>query len=352
MFTLAACAPPIRAPQPAGPIREAAFVHIGGIDQWVTIRGADRRNPVLLFVHGGPGDAQSSLASVYEPYERDFTFVQWDQRGAGRTYGANRDSPPDLDRVIADGVELAQYLTRHLGKPKIVVLGHSWGSQVAVGMAQRRPDLFAACVGTGQVGSFAEAERAQFDFMLERARAAGDQKIVAKLEAIGTPDPTNADQYFSWWSIRNPYMPPSDLAWFAKMRELTRSNPELAREAELVGAGMMYSGPKLVATMLATDLPRTAPRLNVPFFVIQGADDMATPTSVAAHYFAIVQAPVKKMVLIPHAGHFAIVTHVDEFRAVLRSLIGDPKGYFVNLDVTAPVDLLLVPAQLRQVSGT
>jgi proline iminopeptidase len=317
LLIVAACGPALRPPRPAVPIHEATFVRIGGIDQWITIRGADRDNPILLFVHGGPADAQSSLASVYEPYERDFTFVQWDQRGAGKTYGANRDAPPDPDRVVADGIELAQYLATHLGKQKIIVVGHSWGSTLAIGMAQRRPELFAACVGTGQTGSFVDAERAQFDFLLAHARAAGDQQTVAKLEAIGTPDPTSAEQYFSWWSMRNPYMPRSDEAWFTRMRQLVRSDPQLARDAELVEAGMMYSGPKLVGAMLATDLPKTASRLAVPFFVIQGADDMTTPTSVAAKYFAIVQAPMKKMILIPGAGHFAIVTHVDAFRTTL-----------------------------------
>src|SRR5258708_26701515 len=100
----------------ATPIQEERFVTLGGIEQWITIRGANRANPVLLFVHGGPGDAQSSLRSAYAVYEKDFTIVQWDQRGAGRTYEKNPNSPPEPERVELDGIELAQYLCNYLEK--------------------------------------------------------------------------------------------------------------------------------------------------------------------------------------------------------------------------------------------
>src|SRR5438132_11140941 len=189
----------------AAPIQETRFVTLGGIEQWITIRGADRANPVLLIVHGGPGDAQSSFRSTYAVYETDFTIVQWDQRGAGKTYAKNPNSPPQPERVELDGIELAQYLCDYLATKKILLLGHSWGSYLAVGMAQRRPDLFAAYIGTGQVGSWRANIQAQFDFLLAKARAANDRKRVEQLEVIGTPDPANAAQYFSWWKMRNPY---------------------------------------------------------------------------------------------------------------------------------------------------
>src|SRR5437899_5430189 len=198
----------------ATPIQETRFVTLGGIDQWITIRGANRANPVLLIVHGGPGDAQSSLRSTYAIYEKDFTIVQWDQRGAGRTYAKNPNSPPEPERVEQDGVELAQYLCNYLDKKKIVLLGHSWGTYLAIGMVQRRPELFAAYVGTGQVGSWHAAVQAQFDFMLAKSRAANDRKKVELMEAIGTPDPKDVAQYFSWWRMRNPYMARADAKWF------------------------------------------------------------------------------------------------------------------------------------------
>ena len=300
------------------PIQEERFVTLGGIEQWVTIRGANRANPVLLIVHGGPGDAQSSLRRTYAVYENDFTIVQWDQRGAGRTYGRNPNSPPEPERVELDGIELARYLCDYLGKKKILLLGHSWGTHLGVEMVQRRPELFAAYIGTGQVGSWRANVQAQFDFLLAKARAAADRKRVAQLEAIGRPDPTNAQQYFSWWSMRNPYMSPDDASWFAELKQIVKSNPEFTEEfMKTLGDGMTYSGRTTVSSMLATELETTANNLGVPFFVIQGQEDMVTPTSVAVAYFNVVKAPKKKLILIEHAGHFALVTHREEFLAAL-----------------------------------
>jgi pimeloyl-ACP methyl ester carboxylesterase len=258
-------------PVASGPIQEAAFVRIGGIDQWVTIRGADRRNPVLLILHGGPGDAQSALRNTYAIYERLFTIVQWDQPGAGRTYGKNPTVAPTPELVIRDGVELADYLRHHLDKQRIVVLGHSWGTQIGIGMVRARPELFSAYVGTGQAGSWRESIQAQFDFMLAHARAAHDDAAVAKLEAIGKPDPADYETYFSWWSIRNPYMAPTDLAWISGLRTLAKAEPELTDAyEEMVGNGMMLSGKSTVGSMVKTELPTTAPELGVPFILIQG----------------------------------------------------------------------------------
>lgn len=304
--------------RPAAPIQEARFVTLGGIQQWVTLRGAHRDNPVLLVVHGGPGDAQSSLQSAYAVYEKDFTIVQWDQRGAGKTYAQNPSSPPEPERVVADGVELAQYLCGYLAKKKILLLGHSWGSYLGIGMVQRRPELFAAYIGTGQVGSWRAHVQAQFDFLLAKARAADDRERVEQLEAIGTPDPTSAEQYFSWWRMRNPYMSPDDAKWFEELGEIVRSDPEFTEEyMKALGDGMLYSGRTIVSAMLATELPTTAKTLEVPFFVIQGEEDMVTPTSVAVAYFDVVQAPRKKLILIERAGHFALVTQREEFLAAL-----------------------------------
>ena len=306
----------------ATPIQEERFVTLGGIEQWITIRGANRANPVLLIVHGGPGDAQSGLRSIYAVYEKDFTIVQWDQRGAGRTYGENPNSPPEPERVESDGIELAQYLRNYLEKKKIVLLGHSWGTHLGTEMVQRRPELFSAYVGTGQVGSWRASIQAQFDFLLAKARAANDRKRVEQLEAIGKPDPNDAAKYFSWWSIRNPYMSADDAKWFAELREIIRSNPEFTEAyMKTLGDGMSFSGRTTVGAMLKTELPTTADTIKVPFIMIQGQEDMVTPTSVAVEYFQVVKAPKKKLILIEHAGHFAFVTHREEFLSALLKYV-------------------------------
>jgi len=121
------------------------FVQIGGVPQWITIKGEDRSNPVVLFLHGGPGDALSPYGdSMYVGWDKSFTLVQWDQRGAGRTFTKNGPSiepTMTVERMAQDGIEVTEFLTTHLHQKKIIILGGSWGSVLGVYMAHARPDL-------------------------------------------------------------------------------------------------------------------------------------------------------------------------------------------------------------------
>lgn len=306
-------------------IHRILFVPIGGIDQWISIRGDDRANPVLLVVHGGPGEAQWPQAEVYRPWEKAFIVVQWDQRGAGHTFGRYGTKTPDvtLDRISKDGVELAEYLCRELGKKKIIVLGHSWGSLVATHMVQMRPDLFAAYVGTGQASSWTNTINIQFDLLLAKARQDGDQATVKELEAIGRPGPTNAD-HFSFlgkYHFRSLW-PPSDQAWLQHLRtqaaELKAKEPEQFKNLE---GGMEFTGEHVVPDQIATDLPHTACDIHAAYFIIQGRDDIVTPTQAAVAYFHCVKAPKKELILIPNAGHFAFMTTSDKFLEALTTKV-------------------------------
>jgi len=213
-------APALSAENARRSIDQSSFVPMGGLDQWISIRGEDRRNPVLLVVHGGPGEAQWPQAARYRAWEEAFTVVQWDQRGAGHTFGRYGAKTPDmtLERISNDGVELAEYLCRTLGKKKIIVLGHSWGSIIAVAMVQRRPELFAAYVGTGMVGSWKGAIKVKFDLVLAKARADGDAASVKQLEASGPPDPNDANKVFGFNDRVYPLWAPSDVAWIKSLR--------------------------------------------------------------------------------------------------------------------------------------
>jgi pimeloyl-ACP methyl ester carboxylesterase len=314
-----------QAQTPAAGIDETVFVRLGGIDQWISVRGTDRANPVLLVVHGGPGEAQWPQAELYRPWEKSFTVVQWDQRGAGHTFGRYGTKTPEvtLARISKDGVELAEYLCRHLDKRRIIVLGHSWGSLVATHMVQKRPDLFAAYVGTGQASSWANTLNIQFDLLLARARRDGDQATVKELEAVGRPGPTDADHF----SFLNKYnfrslWPPSDQAWLQHLRsqaaELQTKEPEQFKNLE---NGMEFTAEHVVPDQMATNLPQTACDIHTAYFVIQGQDDVITPTQAAVDYFRCINAPRKELILIPNAGHFAFMTVADKFLETLTSKI-------------------------------
>lgn len=296
-------------------VNQSGFVRIGGIDQWISVTGEDRSDPIILVVHGGPGEAQWPQAARYKPWEKVFTVAQWDQRGAGRTYGRYKSQTPDMNlkQIVSDGIEVAEYLRRTYGKKKIIVLGHSWGSIVAVNMVKRRPDLFAAYVGTGQVASWDASVQAQFNLLLAKARADKDTKSLKMLEAIGKPDPKNAQQYFRFSENLFGVMAPSDQAWLTGLRKTTPASSGISHEdfKNLID-GMKFSSKRLLTDQIATDLPKTASDIKTAFFVIQGRNDVITPTSAAVDYFKQVKAPMKELILID-GGHFAFMTHGKQF---------------------------------------
>src|SRR5579862_3134076 len=189
-------------------IDDASFVPIGGIEQWITVRGTDRRNPLLLFLHGGPGEATNMWSyPFFLEWENHFTVVQWDQRGAGRTFGrSGRTSTPDMtrERMAQDGVEVAEYLCQHYGKRKILLVGHSWGTVLGLRMVQIKPELFAAYVGTGQVSDETLSNSVAYDALVAKARAVHNQQAIDELTHVGPPPYTSGQgfQVQRRWSNR------------------------------------------------------------------------------------------------------------------------------------------------------
>ena len=315
----------VHAQRSAQRIEEASFITIGGIEQWVTIRGDDSRNPVLMLLHGGPGDVQSPLVSTYAPYEKDFVLVQWDQRGAGRTFAKNGAAGVTLEKLIADGIDLTEQLQKRFPRSPLILFGHSWGSIIATGMAQQRPELFASYVGTGQVTSWAGMVQFQFDFLKRRYKENGDTAALAALDAISTPDPKNVDQYFSFSRPIRQNMNASDTVWLTGLRNAYSANGVTEEARKAIGDAMIASGPALIGTSVATDLPTTATSFRIPYYVIQGRHDLFSPTPLVEAYFNKVSAPKKRLIIIEDAGHFALATHQAEVISALQAVIASER---------------------------
>lgn len=180
-------------------IDEARYVEVGGIEQWITIRGEDRKNPVLLLLHGGPGDATNPWGYAgFRSWLKTFTVIQWDQRGAGRTLGRNGPALAPtitIERMAQDGIELANLLRKTLEKDKIVLVGHSWGSILGVFMVKARPDLFYAFVGTGQVADPRRNYAVAYNELLKKAERLGEQRAIRELKEVGPPPYANGRGY-------------------------------------------------------------------------------------------------------------------------------------------------------------
>jgi len=312
-------------PEQSHRIEEAAYIRIGGIEEWVSMRGDDDGRPVLLVVHGGPGDVQSPFVKAYAPYEHDFVLVQWDQRGGGRTYAKYGKETPNLTltQQIDDGIELSEWLHRRFPKQQLILLGHSWGTIVGTGMVQKKPDLFYAYVGTGQVASWPAIVNHKFDVALRGARSKQDTQTLSMLESIGTPDPANVSQFFviSRAATRT-LLPADDAAWFAATPQNLAESPGFSeKEIKAYSEGLNYSVSTLMPTLIQVDLTRSAPSVNVPYCVIQGTDDINVSPEAAKVYFDSITAPKKHFYFMNGAGHFALATHQPEFLADLKDCL-------------------------------
>ncbi len=173
-------------------------VHIGGIDQWIEVRGQNLNNPILLFIHGGPGIAFIPLAGAFQgPWEKYFTVVQWDQRGAGKTYASNDREllrrTMNMPQMEQDTLDVVNYLRNRFKRKKIFVLGHSWGSVLGLWLAHEHPDLIYAYVGVGQVVNMEQNAEVAYQDALQQARSRHMEQAVKELESIAPYPPANAD---------------------------------------------------------------------------------------------------------------------------------------------------------------
>jgi pimeloyl-ACP methyl ester carboxylesterase len=306
-------------------IDDALYVPIRGSEQWITIRGRDKSNPVVLIVHGGPGFANAPFVNAMLPYEQSYTLVQWDQPGAAKTFRrAGNTIPADLTiaDVVDDGIAVAELVKERLHADKIVLLGWSWGSMVGIEMARKRPDLFAAYVGTGQLVSLAANEAMAYANVLATARQRGVTQAIKELEAIGPP----------------PYDSYGELATERKWAgDFAGGNESVVALLALAMVGPRYSiadvvsyvrgllasqdhfmGPTLDGPIFHFDLGATATELEVPIVFIQGTDDNVTPAALARDYFDRLTAPQKAYVPIEGGGHAAIVDNTGAFVAALN----------------------------------
>jgi len=297
-------------------IDEASYVAIGGIEQWVTIRGQYRDNPVLLFLHGGPGDVTNPWTyALFAPWQEQFTVVQWDQRGAGRTLrktGPAIAPTVTLDRIVQDGIELAEYLRKHLGKDKVIIVGHSFGSIVGVLIARARPDLFFAYVGTGQVADGPGSYHAAYDVLLRKAHTMGNQQAVDDLEHIGPPPYKSPQGYSVQRKWANVFEGADQFIYGTIGLALVAPGNSVDDINDSV-EGQQLSGERLgpqTALLTPKDLGL---EFAVPMFVFQGADDFTTPTQLARHYLASIKAPQKAFVAIAGGGHFAVFMKSEQF---------------------------------------
>lgn len=294
-------------------IERLETVQIGGIEQWVSIRGAEPRNPVLLFIHGGPGYVAMPTSWYFQTgWDEYFTVVQWDQRGAGKTYLSNEPEKiaPTMtrQRMILDTVEMINWLRKEFKKDKIFILGHSWGSVIGLEVAQRHPELLHAYIGVGQGINGPEGERRGWQWTMEQARETGNTEAIRELESIA-PYATDGELP----ELEDIYLQRKWLNYFggaayrrtgaAAESAAARLAPEYSdADVKTIWEANAFSEKHLLVDALNTDFSSVT-KLNVPVIIFNGRYDYNVSQSVAAEWFERLEAPWKKLVWFEHSAH-------------------------------------------------
>jgi pimeloyl-ACP methyl ester carboxylesterase len=300
-------------------------VMIGGAEQWILTRSNDTRNPVLLYVHGGPGTSQLAQNRKNTlSLENHFTVVNWDQRGAGKSYGAMKDrNSMHMDQVVDDAIELSELLAKRFGKKKIAIAGHSWGSAIGVLAVAKRPGLFNAYIGIGQVADVMESEKISYEWTLEQAGKAGDIASVKKLTDYGAP-PYSGDWVTKFMTQRRilgkyggEFYGSKIGAFGSVIRDLVFSTEYTVIDRINFFRGILGSVRLMMPELMAVDLRSQVPQLDVPVWFMLGRHDYEAPFKVAEEYFSALIAPSKTLCWFENSSHMPNTEERELFNEIL-----------------------------------
>ncbi len=312
--------------EPPGGINALEKIRLGGIEQWIQIRGHDRAKPLLLFLHGGPGFPQMPFAHLNAELEKHFVVVHWDQRGAGKSYSsAIPDDAMKVEQFVADTRELTQLLLQRFGAQKCYLVAHSWGSLFGALTASKYPELFHAYVGIGQVAGLPETQQVRYQFAVDSAERENNQKALAELRKIGRP-PHDFDQckIMERWVGHYSAIEHTPVA-SSKFIRLAFSSPVYSwADLVRIPLGVKFSFARLWKEIFyETDLFREAPRIDVPVFFFEGRYDEVVTTEVAQRYFHALEAPRGKQIIwFENSGHWPHFEESQKYRdALINSVL-------------------------------
>ncbi|MCC6613096.1 MAG: alpha/beta hydrolase [Anaerolineae bacterium] len=309
-----------------GSLSEKIHVNINGLAQGMFIRSKDLSKPVLLFLHGGPGMPTYFLNRRYPAdLENDFTVCWWEQRGAGLSYHAGMSAATlTVEQLIADTLEVTNYLRQRFGQDKIYLMGHSWGSFLGLQVAARTPEIYHAYIGISQVTYQLKSEKWAYDYMLQQFKANGNRRMARKLEQApvtmtdGLPAAYNA--------LRDDAMHSLGIGTTRDMRSVITGiflrswlSPEYTVSEKIsLWRGKFFSRAVLWEQLLATDLTQVVTELKLPVYFVHGSHDYTTSYPEARAYFEQIKAPLKGFYTFEQSAHSPFHEQPEKMRQILR----------------------------------
>jgi pimeloyl-ACP methyl ester carboxylesterase len=309
-------------------------VNLGGLDQYLIIRGADTARPVMLFLHGGPGSPEIAITKKMNPdLENEFLIVYWEQRGAGKSF--SKDIPHEsmnLEQMIADTRELSEILIKRFNREKIYIAGHSWGAFLGILTAYRYPELYHAYIGIGQVAHQYRGERVSFDWIKKQAERRNDEKALERINNMTFPDSLAADSktWINFLRYERKFVNKfgggitHDLAgMWPVIKMLINANEYTLADKINYARGSLYSLENLWPDVMHNNLFNDIDSMQLPVYILQGVYDYQTPYIVAKDFFDRLKAPDKQFYTFSNSAHSPIYEEPDKFNKIIREEVLD-----------------------------
>ncbi|MBW8349217.1 alpha/beta hydrolase [Bacillus sp. IITD106] len=300
---------------------------IGNHEQWIYIRGEDRRKPVLLMIHGGPGAAQIGFIRRFQKeFEKHFVVVNWDQRGAGLSY--NKSIPPEamtIDRFVDDTIELTNYLRKHFKQEKIYLVGHSWGTIIGLLAVYKKPSLFYRYFGVAQLIDYLEGEKLSYQYVLDKAKQVNNQKAVKKLTEIGMPPWNGLRQdkvHQKYVEVFRGGMSYEGNLIYNIIKELLIGVEYTVMDMINHLKGQFFSLKMLQDEMKTVNLNSVINEIKIPIYFCMGKHDLTIPYEPTLAFFNHVSASDKHWIWFDHSAHSPMFEEKEKF---LKLLLNETK---------------------------
>jgi len=301
------------------------YLQVNGVRQGIIIESTKAENPVLLFLHGGPGFPIYPIHKAYgTQLEQLFNVCYWDQRGAGMSYHRSETkSPLAVEQLIEDTVAVTHYLRKKYAQDKIYLMGHSWGTYLGSLVASRRPESFAAYIGVGQIAFQTASEQETYDFILKTARERQEKRAIKRIEKV-----TFDHKYYknpAYGSIRKKFTERygggflrQGYSYRETLKHIFTCPHYTWKERMNILAGNYYSYQSLASDMATNDLTELVPSLNFPVFILQGIHDYQTTYTQAKRFYDNLEAPYKKLITFEHSSHTPFIEEQRRFFQVME----------------------------------
>jgi pimeloyl-ACP methyl ester carboxylesterase len=307
-------------------------ITLGGIEQWIFIRGIDQRNPVLIFLHGGPGEpvmGMSSSRNLDAELIKYFTVVHWDQRGAGKSYSSDIPiSSMTFDRLVEDCNELIDYLRNRFCSQKVFVVAHSGGTSIGIKTAYKYPEKIHAYVGVAQVINDYEQQKISYDFVVAEAEKSGDIKIQNAMKAIGPPPYDTPEKEFekAKYILRYGGFVRSNLSkhmGFITLSYLTSPEYSLSEGLRTIrGKGLNFTMNAMYEEIKNIDFTEEIKAVKIPVYFFQGKYDMITPTvQIEEFYNGLDAEKGKKLIIFENSAHLPIIEEKEKYEKLLVNVV-------------------------------